>query len=180
MPASRRALIAVHYRQALDFSDASLEAATAAVDRLDAAMSALAGYAEPAGDDAGLDDVLAGTRARFDAAMADDLNVSAALAALFELVREANRRVADRMLSTAGARRLAASMRELDTVLAILPDEMAPLPSGAEELLAARAAARARREWAESDRLRGELASRGVIVEDTRDGQRWRLLEGAS
>jgi cysteinyl-tRNA synthetase len=116
-------------------------------------------------------------RSRFEAAMDDDLNVSAALAALFELVRELNRRIADRSLSTADAGRALGFVRDLDRVLAILPDEAADLPEGAAELLAAREAARANRDWAASDRLRDELAALGLAVEDTRDGQRWRRLE---
>ena len=68
-------------------------------------------------------------------------------------------------------------VRDLDRVLAILPEEAADLPDGAAELLAARESARANRDWAASDRLRDELATLGVAVEDTRDGQRWRRLE---
>jgi len=109
--------------------------------------------------------------------MDDDLNVSAALAALFDLVRELNRRIADRSLSTADAGRALGFVRDLDRVLAILPDEAADLPDGAAELLAAREAARVNRDWAASDRLRDELATLGIAVEDTRDGQRWRRLE---
>jgi cysteinyl-tRNA synthetase len=117
----------------------------------------------------------AGTR--FEAAIDDDLNVSAALAALFDLVRELNRRIADRTLSTADAERAIAFLYRLDTVLGILPDATEDLPPGAEALLAARLDARAGRDWAASDRLRDELLALGVAVEDTRDGQRWRRLE---
>ncbi|HYL41127.1 MAG TPA: cysteine--tRNA ligase, partial [Candidatus Binatus sp.] len=151
--ALRLALISVHYRQALDFSDASLAAASAAIARLDASLAALAAYVEPRPDDPGLPAVLEAIRARFDAALDDDLNVSAALAATFDLAREANRRVAERSTSTADGGRITAAFRALDTVLAILPDEVAGLPGPAEELLAARAAARQRGDWAESDRL---------------------------
>jgi cysteinyl-tRNA synthetase len=175
--ALRLALISVHYRQALDFSDASLEAAGAALARLDAALAGLASYREEAPDDADLAEAIDSIRARFGAALDDDLNVSAALAALMDLVREANRRVAERSMSTADAARLAEAFRDLDAVVAILPDAPAALPSGADELLAARAAARERRDFAESDRLRGELARLGIAVEDSRDGQRWRPME---
>jgi cysteinyl-tRNA synthetase len=176
--ALRFALISVHYRQALDFSDASLEAAGAAIDRLDAAVSALAAYGDDAPDDAGLPAVLDAAKVRFGAAMDDDLNVSAALAAVFDLVREANRRVAERTMSAADAGRVLGLLRELDTVLGVLPDDAA-LPAGADELLAARLAARSRRDWPASDRLRDELARLGVAVEDTRDGQRWRRVDGS-
>jgi cysteinyl-tRNA synthetase len=66
-------------------------------------------------------------------------------------------------------------LRDIDQVLAILPEEIAP-GSDVATLLEARAAARAERDFAASDRLRDELAGLGVIVEDTRDGQRWRRV----
>ncbi len=69
-----------------------------------------------------------------------------------------------------------ASLRDLDRVLGILPDEADALDPETLVMLAARAAARAARDWAGSDRLRDELADRGIAVEDTRDGQRWRRL----
>ena len=175
--ALRYALISVHYRQALEYSEASLDAATAAVDRLDALVGALEGYREDRQDAADLGSELDHARARFEAALDDDLNVSAALAALFDLVRELNRRVADRGLSTADASRALAVLRDLDRVLAVLPDPTEDLPPEAAALLAAREAARAGRNWAESDRLRDELLAMGVSVEDTRDGQRWRRME---
>jgi cysteinyl-tRNA synthetase len=175
--ALRYALISVHYRQGLDYSDASIEAAAAAIERLDAAVAALGAYREDAPDAADLAGTFDGHRARFEAALDDDLNVSAALAVLFDLVRDLNRRIAERALSTGDAERALAFLRELDTVLAVLPDEVDALPPGAAELLSAREAARAGRDWAASDRLRDELLALGVSVEDTRDGQRWRRLE---
>jgi cysteinyl-tRNA synthetase len=175
--ALRYALISVHYRQGLEYTPDSLAAAGAAVDRLDALLAALAPYSEDRADAADLPDLLAEARSRFDAALDDDLNVSAALGALFDVVRELNRRIAERSLSTSDAGRALAALREIDRVLAILPDEQDELPAGAAELIAAREAARVARDWAASDRLRDELADLGVTVEDTRDGQRWRRLE---
>ncbi|MBI3750208.1 MAG: cysteine--tRNA ligase [Chloroflexi bacterium] len=175
--ALRLALISVHYRQGLDFSDASLDAARAAIDRLDAGLAALRAYREDRPDDPTVGTIVRATRERFDAALDDDLNVSAGLATVFDLVREANRRIADRSMSTDDAVALVALLRELDTVLAVLPEEAAALPDGASDLLAARDAARTARDWPESDRLRRALLDLGVAVEDTRDGQRWRLAE---
>jgi len=172
--ALRYALIAVNYRQALEYTDASLAAAAAAIERLDTLEATLDAYAEDRPDAPDLEGVLADARARFEAALDDDLNVSAALAALFDLVRELNRRIAERSLSTADAGRALGSLRDLDRVLAILPDEAADLPPGAADLLSAREGARANRDWATSDRLRDELATLGVVVEDTPDGQRWK------
>ena len=174
--ALRYALIAVHYRQALNFSDEALSAAAAAVARLDALDAALATYIEERADDPTLADALAAARAAFEAALDDDLNVSAALAAVFDLVRELNRRIDARLLSTADASRARAMLRELDEVLGILapPDE--DLEPDLAAMLDERAAARAVRDWPTSDRLRDALLERGVAVEDTRDGQRWRRV----
>jgi cysteinyl-tRNA synthetase len=175
--ALRYALISVNYRQALEYTPDSLAAAAAAIERLDALDLALGAYAEDRADAEDLPAALDDARRRFEAALDDDLNVSAALGALFDLVRELNRRIADRGLSTADAARARGVLRDLDRVLAILPDETPDLPAGAAELLEEREAARAARDFAASDRLRDELAGLGVAVEDTRDGQRWRLLE---
>jgi cysteinyl-tRNA synthetase len=176
--ALRYALIAVNYRQPLEYTDESLTAAAATIERLDAVELALDAYSEARADAGDLPAVLDEARARFEAALDDDLNVSAALAALFDLVRELNRRIAERSLSTADAVRALDTLRDLDSVLAILRAEAADLPQGAAELLEARDAARAARDFASSDRLRDELAGIGISVEDTRDGQRWKRLEG--
>jgi cysteinyl-tRNA synthetase len=174
--ALRYALIAVHYRAPLSYSDESLAAASGAVDRLDALVGALAAYREQRPDDAGLPDVLAAAEKGFAEALDDDLNVSAALAAMFELVRDANRRIDARSLSTADAERISGVLRRFDLVLGVLPDDPDGLDPDLAALLEARQAARTSRDWAASDRIRDELLRRGIAVEDTRDGQRWRRV----
>jgi cysteinyl-tRNA synthetase len=174
--ALRYALISAHYRASLDFTDESLAAAAAAVERLSTLLAALDAYAEAKPDDATLDALLAETQARFTAALDDDLNVAPALAAIFDLARELNRRMDARAISTADADRAAAFVRDLDRVLAVAEEDVAELEPDLLERLEARATARATRDWAASDRLRDELAERGIAVEDTRDGQRWRRL----
>ena len=174
--ALRYALIAVHYRAALNHSDESLAAAAAALARLDALVAALEAYRGEGAADPDLDSALESSRTAFGAAMDDDLNVSAALAAVFELVRDLNRRIEARTLATEDAARALATLRDLDRVLGVLPPAEDALDADLEALLDARAAARAARDWAESDRLRDVLADHGLAVEDTRDGQRWRRL----
>ena len=174
--AVRYSLISVHYRVGLNHSDESLSAAAAAVERLDALVGALTAYREERADDPDLPDALAAAREAFGAALDDDLGISPALAVLFELVRDLNRRIDGRSLSTRDAERALGLLRDLDQVLGVLPEEADALDPETAALLEARAAARAARDWAASDRLRDELAERGVAVEDTRDGQRWRRL----
>jgi cysteinyl-tRNA synthetase len=172
--ALRYALLAVHYRAGLSYSDESLAAAGAAVARLDALVLALEAYHEDRADDADLEGSIDAARTAFRDALDDDLNISAALAAVFELVRDLNRRIESRSLSTDDARRALNALRDLDRVIGVLPEPAVDdLEPGLQAMLDERAAARASRDWAASDRLRDALAERGVAVEDTRDGQRW-------
>jgi cysteinyl-tRNA synthetase len=175
--ALRLALISAHYRTPLSFGDESVQAASSAVDRLDALLAALATYQADCPEDVSLPAILSGARDSFEAALDDDLNISPALAALFELVRELNRRIDARQLSTSDATRAIAFVRDLDRVLAVTQAQEEGLSAELQALLVQRAASRTARDWAGSDRLRAELAERGVLVEDTRDGQRWRRAE---
>ncbi len=172
--ALRYALMATHYRSPLEFSQRSLSAAAAAVERLTTAVAALEAYREERPDDGGLPAVLANARAAFAAGLEDDLNISAALGATFDLVRELNSRVAARSLSTADAERGAAAIREFDTVLGVLERDGGELDADVAAMLEARTQARSDRDWARSDELRDALAAVGIVVEDTPDGQRWR------
>jgi cysteinyl-tRNA synthetase len=175
--ALRLALISAHYRAPLSFGDEPLQAAASAVDRLDALFAALAAYRSDCADDATLPALLDGARAAFEVALDDDLNISPALAAVFDLVRELNRRIDARSLSSQDALRGLAFLRDLDRVLGIAPVVDEDLDPELAQLIEDRASARAGRDWAASDRLRTVLAERGILVEDTRDGQRWRRAE---
>ena len=174
--ALRYALIAVHYRASLNHSDESLAAAAAALSRLDALVAALSAYGEDRPDDPAVPRLLEEARAGFGDALDDDLNISEALAALFDLVRELNRRLEARSMSTSDAARGLALLRDLDQVLAVLPEPDDDLAPELRSMLDERSAARAARDWAASDRFRDELLTHGIAVEDTRDGQRWRRL----
>jgi cysteinyl-tRNA synthetase len=173
----RYALLATYYRAPIEWNDETLPNARAAVERMTAALERATDY-EGANDtgDAAFDAAISAAVQGFRAGLDDDLNVSAALAAVFELVRDLNRRIDARSISTAAAQRGAEALRDFDRVLAVIDDEPADLPDGAQPLLDLRAAARASRDWSTSDRLREELAEMGVAVEDTPGGQRWRRI----
>jgi cysteinyl-tRNA synthetase len=176
--ALRYALISVHYRMPLNYSPDSLAAAAAAIERLDALVAALTAYrADATPGDPSLTEVVDHARDVVMQGLADDLNVSAALAGLFDLVRELNRRIDARTLATADAERALDALYDLDRIFALLPDRAGDdLDADLRALLDERAEARRARNWSESDRLREVLAERGVAVEDTRDGQRWRRV----
>ena len=125
----------MHYRAPLNFSDASLAAAGAALERLDTLVTTLESYREDRADDPTLVEALDVARAAFGDALDDDLNISEALAALFDLVRDLNRRIEARSLSTANARQALTLLRDLDVVLGVLDDEDQGLPSDLVALL---------------------------------------------
>jgi cysteinyl-tRNA synthetase len=164
----RTALITTHYRGSLNFTFDGLAAARTALGRLDAWRERLA---ETAGAESEAEAPDASTEGFF-AALDDDLNISSALAVLFETLRESNRRMDEGALSPAQARGLLNWLARVDGVLALEPEATQTIPPDVEELIAARAAARTAKEWKKSDEIRDQLAALGWLVKDTKDGQK--------
>jgi cysteinyl-tRNA synthetase len=164
----RYALISVHYRGALNFTMDGLAAARTALGRLDAWRERLT---ETAGSEMEGEIPDLATEGFF-AALDDDLNISSAFAVLFETLRESNRRMDEGTLTPAQARGLLNWLARVDSVLALEPEAMATIPPEVEELVTARAAARAAKEWNKSDEIRDQIASLGWLVKDTKDGQK--------
>jgi cysteinyl-tRNA synthetase len=168
----RYALISVHYRGALNFTMEGLAAARTALARLDAWRERLLEKAqETAGSESAVDAPYAATEGFFTA-LDDDLNISGAMAVLFETLRESNRSMDEGRLTPPQARGLLAWLARVDGVLALQPDDVAAIPQEVEELLTDRAAARAAKEWKKSDELRDQIAALGWVVKDTKDGQK--------
>ena len=113
---------------------------------------------------------LEAVREGFDAAMDDDMNTAGAIAQIFELVREANAAL-DEKSPKAAIQAVLDAMEELTGVLGILRRKTDAKDDEVEKLLAARAEARANKNWAESDRLRDEITKLGYILKDTKQGQ---------
>lgn len=164
----RYALITTHYRGSLNFTFDGLAAARTALGRIDAWRERLTETAssEIAGEAPG-----AATEGFFSS-LDDDLNISGALAVLFETLRESNRLMDDGSLTPKQARGLLLWLARVDGVLALEPEDSIALPAEVEELVAARAAARAAKEWKRSDEIRDQIASLGWLVKDTKDGQK--------
>jgi len=171
--AIRYLLQSVHYRKPLNFTLEGVEQARAALDRLDAFRHRL--EHEPVAEGGSpLAGLVAAAQARFDAALDDDLNSAEALGVLFELIREANSAY-DRGEVRAGDRApLTALLDEVDAVFGLATQGPGLLDADVEALLNERQAAREARDFARADALRDTLAERGIVLEDTPHGMRWR------
>ena len=172
----RYVLVSTHYRASLNFTFSGLDAARTALRRIDAFAARLAEAAKgAAGGPADLPAWATGAESRFDAAMDDDLNISGALGVLFDTVREGNAALDAGTLAPPAAAALQGVFGRWDDVLGVLraPEGTgdAALPPAVQELLDRRAAARAAKDWSQSDALRAEIAALGYAVKDTPKGQ---------
>ena len=165
----RYELLATHYRAPLNFTFGSLDAARTALRRVDEFAARLDAAAE--GAPGALPAWAQLAAARFEAAMDDDLNVSAALGALFDAIREGNAALDARALDAPAAAAVRELFRRWDRALGVLTKPAEPVPAEVQALLDRRQAARAAKDWKQSDALRDEIAGRGWTVKDTPKGQ---------
>ncbi|MCW4047912.1 MAG: cysteine--tRNA ligase [Candidatus Bathyarchaeota archaeon] len=174
--AIRFLLLSTHYRQQANFTFEGLDAAHSAVLRLRNFVRRLLD-ANGAGTGGKVSELIAQVQAGFGAAMDDDLNVSVALAALFDFVRDVNNLLDANAVSKSEAEAVAELMAGLDSVLGVIGKIEAEetLPEEAEALIKEREEARKNRDWKRADEIRLRLREMGVVVEDTAAGVRWRL-----
>jgi cysteinyl-tRNA synthetase len=172
----RLALLSAHYRQPLDWSGDVLAEARRKLDRLYNALLNVSGWqnnwaSAPLAPD-------------FVTALEDDINTPRALAALFSLAREINR-----LGDSPEAIELARQLRASAEIVGLLEEDpakwlaydAAPADTDVQqvdELVASRNAARAERDFAAADRIRDQLLEMGIVIEDSRDGTRWRRTSG--
>jgi cysteinyl-tRNA synthetase len=181
-------LAAVPYRRHLSFTDDSLKQAASSVERLRNFAARIRAGKFPEGASP-MTDRAAQAEREFEQGLEDDLNTAQALAAIFDLVREANTAMDQETFRQGDAAATLATLEKFDAVFAILTDddaeklralgvhqEAAGLSDAEiEVLVAARQTARKTRDFAKSDTLRKQLADNGIILEDSRDGGvRWK------
>ena len=177
--AVRYLLLSAHYRKQLNFTWASLGQAEEALRRLTDFLSRLDGLSHP-GAHPDVAVRVDAARTAFAAAIEDDLNTAAALGAIFELVRALNSAIDAGEIGTGDVPVIRAGFDEFDGVLGVLAlrraeEQEPPVPvEEIERLIEDRHAARRRRDFAAADRVRDDLAARGVLLEDTAGGTRWK------
>ncbi|MDW7967125.1 MAG: cysteine--tRNA ligase [Thermoanaerobaculum sp.] len=173
--AIRYLLISVPYRQKLNFTFDGLQAAEGAVQRIGNTLRRLH-YTPPAGGDGDLPPAAVQQFVDdFQHALGDDLNTARALAALHTFLTKLNQALDGGGLSAEAMSATKAAFRLVNAVLGVFPEVTAETADAeVEALVAQRAAARARRDFATADAIRRTLLERGIIVEDTPQGTIWR------
>jgi cysteinyl-tRNA synthetase len=177
--ALRYLLLSSKYSKQLNFTWAGMDQAEESLRRMADFMTRLETVTAegPAGDAAPIVKTACDS---FAAAMLDDLNTSAALAAIFDLITGINKEIDSKSLTRDGAALVAQAMEEFDRVLGVLSlrqaeDARPPVPvDEIERLIAERKAARGRRDFAAADQIRVDLADRGILLEDGPAGTRWK------
>jgi len=168
----RYALLNTHYRQQLNFTMESLNGARSALERLRDFKQRLEESRQKAiaNSQKGLPKLLQETQEGFEEAMNDDLNISEALAVIFEMVREVNKMD----LSRDEAELTLGALERVDSVLGVLSTGEGNLEAEVEKLIEERQQARRAKDYAKSDALRAQLDKMGIILEDTPQGIRWK------
>jgi cysteinyl-tRNA synthetase len=174
--AIRYLLVSTQYRQQFNFTFEGLEAAKGAIERLRNLMRRLQ---DADGKNSGekSTQLMNKVQASFGEAMDDDLNISIALAALFDFVRDINNLLDANALSRDEANQILALIASFDKVLGVIGEakKEETLPKDAEELIKKREEARKAKDWKTADAIRQRLKAMGIIIEDTPQGVRWRI-----
>ena len=177
--ALRYLLLSSHYRKQFNFTWTGMEQAEEALRRLVDFLVRLDGVTQAAEYPAVRESTEA-ARTTFRGAIEHDLNTAAALAAIFDLVRDVNGAIDARAIGATDAARVREVMAEFDEVLGVIglrraEDARPPVPvEEIEQLIEDRRLARQRRDFAAADRIRVELADRGILLEDNAGGTRWK------
>jgi len=176
--ALRFLLLSTHYRKTLNFTFEALDQARASLERIKDFIYELENRSFRDGENPEVAKLTEQTRQKFIEGLSDDLNISVALTALFELIRETNILISRGKIMKEDAENLLFFMDSLDKVLAILPpkQEMSLPPELAQKILE-RERARKEKNYSLADKIRKELLDQGIVLEDTKEGVRWKIIQ---
>ncbi len=173
--AIRYALASVPYRKQLNFTMEGIQQAQSAIQRLEDFLLRVRTDRLTAGLNESVEEAAQQAHMRFAAGLDDDLNTAQALGTVFEFVHKANIALAEGSVREGNRATVETLFRDFQTIFAVLQDPgQQSLDSLVEALIAERQQARRDRNFKRSDEIRDELLARGIILEDTKDGVRWK------
>ncbi len=179
--AIRLLLLSTHYRKMLNFTFEALDQAGAALQRIHDFLYELESRSFPEGEDKNTACMVESARTDFISGLGDDLNISAALSAVFGLIKNANIGISKGEITNQGAAYLKKTIHTWDRVLGVLPKQEPQMLTDEIQLrIDEREKARAARDYALADSIRDELLAKGIALEDTPEGVRWKPVKPVS
>jgi len=170
----RHQLLTAHYRHQLNFTLEGLRQSTQAIKRLWDFVDRLTELQPAEQFNERVSSAVKQAQQAFEEALADDINVPAAMAAVFELMHDVNPELLAGRLNAQNQQELRAFLEKADSVLGFIAHEKEMLDEEIEALIAERQQARKERNFARADEIRAQLLQRGIILEDGPQGTRWR------
>jgi cysteinyl-tRNA synthetase len=179
--ALRFLLLSTHYRKMLNFTFEALEQASSSLKRINDFLYELNNRQFEEGENKDISRLVEETEKKFIAGLEDDLNISVALRALFDMIRKANTLISQGKVCRKDGEKLTSAILSLDNVLAVLPREQEEtISSELMKKIEEREKARADKNYELADQLRKELLKQGIVLEDTKDGVRWKIIKSKS
>jgi cysteinyl-tRNA synthetase len=172
-------LVSTHYRAPLAFSEETLKQSEAALGRFNdfiLRVKEVVETAKQSTEDANVSLLIQKAEKGFEEGLEDDLNVSRSLAALSDLLRDVNILIEKGKLSAMDAEKVLSFMKKVDQVLGVFTFEKEMLPDEIERRIEQRNSARDRKDFQTADRIRNELQELGIVLEDTKEGTRWKRV----
>jgi cysteinyl-tRNA synthetase len=173
--ALRLLLLSTHYRKLLNFTFEALAQAESALQRIKDFLYELKNTPLPQGENEAVLHIIQDAKNKFTAGLSDDLNVSKALTAVFESIKKANILLSRGEVFDKDAENLTLFIRNLNEVLGLLPkEEESMLSHEIQSKIDEREKARKDKNYSLADKIRDDLLNQGIILEDTKDGVRWK------
>ncbi|MBI2542338.1 cysteine--tRNA ligase [Candidatus Woesearchaeota archaeon] len=171
--AIRYLLLSAHYRMQLNFTEESVKAAENAVQRLNDFMIRLKEIRDNIKNEE-MGKLIQKTKKEFEEAMDDDINISIALSHIFEFVKETNTLIMGGKIGKNDAKEIIKLMEGFDKVLGVLVEKDEKLSQDLKKLIDEREIARNEKNFAKADEIRNQLKEKGIVLEDTKEGVRWK------
>lgn len=168
-------MVSTHYKSPIDFSEKNMDYAKNSLDRLNNFITELRSVKQGK-DNNKVEDLIKKTKEKFVESMDDDLNTAKALASIFDLAKKVNIFIKDKKISKENAESVLSFLKEINIIFDFMTFEEEKLPKKLMDLIQKREKARKQKNYKLADKLRKELKQKGIILEDTKEGVRWKRV----